>query len=78
MYAPYQSTNKTNKFHYHSLVCEQNFLPLHFLCMVILFYPTALGIHFCETSLIFNVMTRLGDEFCLCDVNICITAIDLI
>ena len=50
-------------------VCEKNFLPLHFLCMFILFYPTALGIHFCETLLIFNVMTRLGDEFCLCDVN---------
>ena len=43
-----------------SLVCEQNFLHLHFLCVGILFNSTALGIHFCETSLIFNFKTRLG------------------
>ena len=52
-----------------SLVCEQNFLHLHFLCVGILFNSTALGIHFCETSLIFNFKTRLGGEICLCDVN---------
>ena len=38
--------------------------------MGILFNSTALGIHFCETSLIFNFKTRLGGEICLCDVNI--------
>ena len=37
--------------------------------MGILFNSTALGIHFCETSLIFNFKTRLGGEICLCDVN---------
>ena len=37
--------------------------------MDILFNSTALGIHFCETSLIFNFKTRLGGEICLCDVN---------
>ena len=71
MYAPYQSTNKTNKFHYQALFVKKIFClcTTFCVCMFILFYPTALGIHFCETSLIFNVMTRLGDEFCLCDVN---------
>ena len=37
--------------------------------MGILFNSTALGIHFCETSLIFNFKTRLGGEICLCDAN---------
>ena len=37
--------------------------------MGILFNSTALGIHFCETSLIFNFKTRLGGEICLCDVD---------
>ena len=33
------------------------------------FHSIALGINFCETSLIFNLTTRLGGEICLCDVN---------
>ena len=37
--------------------------------MGILFNSTALGIHFCETSLIFNFKTRLGGEIYLSDVN---------
>ena len=37
--------------------------------MGILFNFTALGIHFCETSLIFNFKMRPGGEICLCDVN---------
>ena len=37
--------------------------------MGILFNSTVLGIHFCETSLIFNFKTRLGGEICLCDLN---------
>ena len=37
--------------------------------MGILFNSTALGIDFCETSLIFNFKTRRGGEICLCDVN---------
>ena len=58
----------------HDYVRRENFtnkprLHLHFLCVGILFNSTALGIHFCETSLIFNFKTRLGGEICLCDVN---------
>ena len=49
--------------------------------MGILFNSTALGIHFCETSLIFNFKTRLGGEICLCDVNMhkgyCVTPVEL-
>ena len=61
--------SSVSKFH-HQASFEQIFLHLHFLSVGIIFNSTALGIHYCETSLIFNFITRLGGEFCLCDVNI--------
>ena len=62
--------NTTSPRHYIcNLVCNQNFLHLHSLCVGILFNSTALGIHLRKTSQPCDFKTRLGGEICSSDVN---------
>ena len=51
-----------------SLICKENFLHLHSLCVGILFKFTTSGILLCKTSQL-NFKTRLGGEICSFDVN---------
>ena len=51
-----------------SLICKENFLRLHSLCVGILFKFTTSGILLCKTSQL-NFKTRLGGEICSFDVN---------
>ena len=52
-----------------SLICKENSLHLHSLCVDILFQFTTSGILLCKTSQLYNFKTRLGGEICSFDVN---------
>ena len=53
-----------------SLICKQNFLRVHPLCVGILFNSTALRIHLGKTLQHYNFKTRLDGEMCSSDVNV--------
>ena len=53
-----------------SLICKQNFLHVHPLCVGILFNSTALRIHLGKTLQHYNFKTSLGGEMCSSDVKV--------
>ena len=51
------------------LVCKHNSSYFHALCVGIIFNCAALGIHLCETSQLYNFITRLV-EICSSNANV--------